>query len=92
MTAALLRSADDDAGFQRIKPTQEISEFLSRKRAAAPRPVVILIPDCMGSHLSANGKRVWMDLAALAEFKQLQLDLASRSGLTRLSPTLTRPW
>jgi tetratricopeptide (TPR) repeat protein len=74
MTDALLRSADDDAGFQRIEPTQEISDFLSRKRAGAPRPAVILIPDCMGSHLSANGKRVWMDLAALAEFKQLQLD------------------
>ena len=74
MTGALLRSADDDAGFHRIEPTKEISDFLSKKRAGGPRPSVILVPDCMGSHLSANGKRVWIDLAALADFDQLRLD------------------
>jgi tetratricopeptide (TPR) repeat protein len=76
MVEGLLRKADDDAGFQRIEQTQEISDFLSRPRAGGPRPVVFLVPDCMGSHLSASGKRVWINLAALAQggFDQLRLD------------------
>ena len=66
MADGLLRKAEDEAGFQLIEKTQEISDFLSRPRAAGPRPPVFLVPDCMGSHLAVNGERVWINPAALA--------------------------
>lgn len=76
MVDGLLRKAEDEAGFQRIEQTQEISEFLSRPRAAGPRPVVFLVPDCLGSHLAVNRQRVWIDLTALARdgLDKLRLD------------------
>jgi tetratricopeptide (TPR) repeat protein len=76
MVDGLLRSGDDQAGFHQIEQTQEISEFLSQPRAAGSRPAVFLVPDFMGSHLAADGRRVWIDPAALAQdgFDKLRLD------------------
>jgi hypothetical protein len=76
MADALLRKSDDEAGFQRIQKSQEISDFLSRPRAASPRPAVFLVPDCMGSHLAVSGERVWINPAALARdgLEKLRVD------------------
>src|SRR5262249_44087582 len=70
----------DDVGFRRIEKSQEISEFLSKPRAAGPRPKLIVVPDSMASHLSVGGKRVWIDLVALANGDFDKLRLGSHSA------------
>ncbi|MEO5822981.1 MAG: CHAT domain-containing protein [Vicinamibacteraceae bacterium] len=45
------------------------------KRAGISRPVVFVLPGIMGSELALDGRRVWVDLLALA-----------RGGLPRLGP------
>jgi tetratricopeptide (TPR) repeat protein len=62
----LSRKDGEDAGFNRLEPAQEIGAFLSSRRTAGARPTVFLVPHLMGSHLAVDGKRVWIDLAAIA--------------------------
>jgi hypothetical protein len=76
MVDGLLRSGNEDAGFRRIDQTKDVSDFLSRPRAPGPRPVLFVVPDCMGSHLTVGGKRIWLDRAELAKggFDRLRVE------------------
>lgn len=83
LVKALLRSDDDEAEFLPLDRRQEIAAFLAQKRGAGPQPVALVVPHCMGSHLEAGGKRIWIDLAALARGDFHKLAFGSSSvGVT----------
>lgn len=75
------RKAADDAGFLKLADKRrEIEErgekmrgVLARQRDAGDRPVVFVLPGIMGSHLAAEGRRIWANVGGLA-----------RGGLGRL--------
>jgi tetratricopeptide (TPR) repeat protein len=80
LVRGLLRSDDDEAEFQRLDRQQEISAFLAARRGAGPQPAAFVVPHCMGSHLEVSGKRIWIDLAALARGDFCKLALAPGSA------------
>lgn len=45
---------------------RELAPEAFRSRSPVPQPTVFVVPGIMGSHLTANGDRVWLDLLDLA--------------------------
>jgi CHAT domain-containing protein len=84
--AALLRAEGDNAGFLPLVLPEpgapRCQAAVQRSRASAtPRPIVLLLPGTMGSHLSVEGDSVWLDYWAL--LKGGLKDLAmGRPGIT----------
>lgn len=64
LSAALL---ENDAAFHTldVKPF-EVSEDHYRKRSLEPQPIVFVLPGIMGSHLSLDGDRIWLDFLKIA--------------------------
>ena len=50
----------------REQATQEISRSAVPERSGFARPSVFVVPGIMGSHLSINGNRIWLDFSDLA--------------------------
>ncbi|MDC7786988.1 CHAT domain-containing protein [Rhodoplanes sp. TEM] len=81
LLAGLSRPDGDEAGFRRLEKAEEVSAFLATKRGGGARPTVIVVPDCMGATLEASGKRLWIDVAALAQDGLDKLALGSPSAV-----------
>ncbi|MEJ2541795.1 MAG: hypothetical protein P8188_17825, partial [Gemmatimonadota bacterium] len=64
---AALRGTPEEAGFQPIRSREpELTEADIRSRNAdEARPVVFILPGLMGSHLTAEGSRVWLSILRL---------------------------
>ena len=67
LLAGLVRSDQDNAGFSVLdwKPAQIPDRGV--RAPSGPLPVVFLLPGEGGSHLSADGHRVWLDYADLSQ-------------------------
>ncbi|HWS12224.1 MAG TPA: hypothetical protein VN279_05475, partial [Rhodocyclaceae bacterium] len=66
----LTRADGDEAGFLPIAAAQKEAprwrEAAARSRGAgAPRPLAVVVPGIMGSHLRADGDPVWLNYGAL---------------------------
>lgn len=59
--AGLLRPDADDAGYLPLERKEVTIPERSVRGPAGPRPTVFLLPGIMGSHLSVDGDRVWLD-------------------------------
>ncbi|MDB3936360.1 CHAT domain-containing protein, partial [Granulosicoccus sp.] len=73
LEAALV--SDSNAAFRPLKvaPSQvERKDYV--KRSGEPQPIVFVLPGIMGSHLTCQGKRIWLDYIQLA-----------RGGVTKLT-------
>lgn len=66
LEGALLGSPEE-AGFRPIRTRgAELTEAdLRARNSTEPRPVVFVLPGIMGSHLSVDGNRVWLDVLDL---------------------------
>ncbi|MGG5890126.1 DUF7379 domain-containing protein [Falsiroseomonas sp. HC035] len=67
LVRGLLRERDDAAGFQALMPDQDLAmPALAAARDDARRPLVFVLPGIMGSHLTVDGERVWLDPLKMA--------------------------
>ena len=58
----------------------EVSEDHYRKRSLEPQPIVFVVPGVMGSHLSVDDDRIWLD------FRQLAFGGISKLNMDRQAP------
>ena len=70
LVAGLLRADTDDGGFQSIAlaprdPPRWRGAVARSRDATTPRPLAVVLPGTMGSHLLVDNKHVWLDYAAL---------------------------
>lgn len=65
VVAGLTRRDDGDGGFTAPAIPREVPRRALRG-PAGPRPVVFILPGIMGTHLAANGSRVWINPLSLA--------------------------
>lgn len=58
---------DVEGMFRELKalPAAVTAKDYLKRSTGAPRPIVFLVPGIMGSHLTADGKRIWLELGAL---------------------------
>ena len=82
LAAGLLRADGDDAGFQPIAeapndPPRWRSALARSQSAAEPRPLAVVLPGTMGSELSVDGERVWLDYLALFKGGLRRLHMAA---------------
>lgn len=83
LKAVLTGEPGDD--FLPLEPPREITRAVYRGTAAGPRPVVVVIPGIMGSHLAVDGDRVWLDPLDIAAggFRKLAI---GASGVVAEAP------
>ena len=82
-----LISETKDLAAQGFRPLQEaygkavadveITARSYQKRSSIPQPVVYILPGIMGTHLSAGGNRIWMDLLGLTQGKMVDLQISN---------------
>jgi CHAT domain-containing protein len=58
-------------------PGVEITARSYQKRSSIPQPVVYILPGVMGTHLSEDGNRIWMDLLDLSLGKMVDLQISN---------------
>lgn len=60
-------------------PRGEITKRSYQKRSGVPQPVVYVLPGIMGTHLSVNDKRIWLNYLELAGGGFANLDIAAQN-------------
>ncbi|HEX6829382.1 MAG TPA: CHAT domain-containing protein, partial [Burkholderiales bacterium] len=70
LVAGLTRADGEDAGFLPIAAAQKEEPrwrgAVARSRSAAlPRPLAVVLPGTLGSHLTVNSEHVWLDYGSL---------------------------
>jgi tetratricopeptide (TPR) repeat protein len=88
LVAGLGRADGDEAGFLPIAAAQKEEprwrDAIARSRAAtAPRPLAVVLPGTMGSHLAAGGEQVWLNYWSLLRGGLKKL----RMGQPAIEPT-----
>jgi len=66
ITEGLTRPEGWEAGFIPIEKARQEVPLRSAPSRGGPQPVVIIIPGIMGSHLAADGDRIWLNLVRIA--------------------------
>ncbi|HOY59253.1 MAG TPA: CHAT domain-containing protein, partial [Verrucomicrobiota bacterium] len=66
LLAGLTQAGDGRQDFQPLDLTPREPSPPAPPREGHPRPVVIIVPGIMGTHLKVNGDRIWMDPFDLA--------------------------
>lgn len=62
----LTRPDGSQAGFSPIEKAHQESPLRAARGPSGPQPVVFIIPGIMGTHLAADGNRVWLNLLSIA--------------------------
>jgi CHAT domain/Lecithin:cholesterol acyltransferase len=81
LASGLARSEGSDAGFRPLAEAKEKEPVRGLKLSRAPAgpcPAVFLLPGIMGSHLTVNGDRLWLDVGELmlGGLKRLKMGVA----------------
>lgn len=73
---ALARTEESSAGFEPIVVTHPEVARSYPARSAGPAPVVFVLPGLLGTHLSVENDRIWLDPKELAKggFERLAID------------------
>ena len=67
LVAGLIRSDQDAAGFSPIEKARHAEPARAPRAApSGPRPLAVVLPGIMGSHLEVAGDRIWLDYGDLA--------------------------
>lgn len=76
LLAGLAQAGDGRQDFQPLDLTPREPSAPAPPREGHPRPVVIIVPGIMGTHLKVNGDRIWMDPfdLALGGMRKLGID------------------
>ncbi|UVJ41798.1 CHAT domain-containing protein [Pseudomonas sp. LS1212] len=66
-----------------LEPAIEVSKERGEAPVATARPVLIFLPGIMGSHLAADGNRVWLDPLGLATGSLPRIAMTSRRTVSK---------
>ncbi|MDA8414482.1 MAG: hypothetical protein M0023_11955, partial [Desulfobacteraceae bacterium] len=91
LARALTRSGAEQDGFEpfSVRDSEDGTPPYEQRGAAAGLPVVFVLPGIMGSHLSVNDKRVWLDPVELAQGKLHMLRYGIPNLVTAEAPLWT---
>ncbi|MFK7889901.1 MAG: CHAT domain-containing protein [Granulosicoccus sp.] len=83
----------DDAPFHTLEEKPyEVNQDSYRKRTIEPQPILFVLPGIMGSHLSANGDRVWLDFLQIARGRLRKLGIEHSSPEVQAVKPLDEPY
>ena len=67
-----------DEAYVKTVPDLELSARSYQKRSNLSQPVVYILPGIMGTHLSEDGNRIWLDALDLAQGKMANLRITNK--------------